>query len=153
VLDEDRGAWRALQPGTVLAGFQVEGLLARGATASVYRACQHSLQRSVALKVLAPQLAADPEFVARFRREGVQLARLQHEAIVAVFEAGSVAGQLFLAMQLIEGGNLKDRLAQARVLDVPEVLAVLERVGAGLDHAHRWARPCTWLPSRAPGGS
>jgi serine/threonine protein kinase len=87
VLDADRGAWRALQPGTVLAGFRVEALLGRGATASVYRAFQQSLQRSVALKVLAPQLASEPGFVSRFRREGVQLARLQHEAALAAASA------------------------------------------------------------------
>jgi predicted ATPase/serine/threonine protein kinase len=137
VLDADRGAWRALQPGTVLAGFRVEALLGRGATASVYRAFQQSLQRSVALKVLAPQLASEPGFVSRFRREGVQLARLQHEAIVTVYDAGADAGHLFLAMQLIDGTSLKERLADARVLAAAEALAILERVGAGLDFAHR----------------
>ncbi|HEY0497812.1 MAG TPA: protein kinase, partial [Kutzneria sp.] len=137
LLDGDRGAWRVLQPGTVLAGFRVDALLGRGATASVYRAYQHSLQRHVALKVLAPQRASEPGFVARFRREGIQLARLQHEAIVTVYDAGADAGQLFLAMQLIDGANLKERLAEARVLAAAEVLAILERVGAGLDYAHR----------------
>ncbi|MCU1605286.1 MAG: putative serine/threonine-protein kinase pknL [Modestobacter sp.] len=133
----ERGPGTALKPGTTLAGFRIEALIGRGATASVYRAYQFSLQRDVALKVLAPQLTTDPGFVARFRREGVHLARLQHEAIVTVYEAGSDRSYLFLAMQLIEGRSLKERLADAGALEAPEVLAILDRVGAGLDFAHR----------------
>jgi serine/threonine protein kinase len=126
----------ALQRGTAVSGFQVEALLGQGATASVYRAYQNSLQRYVALKVLAPQLTTDQGLVGRFQREGVHLARLQHEAIVAIYEAGSDGSHLFLAMQLIEGTSLKDRLAEEPVLEVPETLRILERVGAALDYAH-----------------
>jgi serine/threonine-protein kinase len=127
----------AVAPGTRLGGFEIEALLGVGGMASVYRAYQASLDRRVALKVLAPELAANEDFVRRFQREGVHLARLEHEAIVTVYEAGREAGQVFLAMQLIEGTTLKTLLAGRGPLSAEEVLRLLSRVADALEYAHR----------------
>lgn len=124
-------------PGLEIGGFEIESLIGRGGMSNVYRARQTRLQRSVALKVLLPVLAADEEFVQRFRREGVSSARLEHAHIVPVYEAGDDKGHMFIAMRLVEGVTLRDRLGDAgSALDVQESLAILTAVGEALDYAH-----------------
>ena len=78
----------AIEAGTIVGGFRVEQIIGKGGMASVYRAIQLRLQRAVALKILAPMLAANEEFVQRFQLEGVNAASLEHPNIVPVYEAG-----------------------------------------------------------------
>ena len=87
-----------LRPGETIAGYRVEDVLGGGGMGIVYRATQLSLGRTVALKVLAPHLSADPGFRARFRREAALQARLEHPHIVTVYEAGESDEGLFLAL-------------------------------------------------------
>ena len=77
-----------LQKGTTLAGYRIDGVLGEGGMGTVYEATQLSLDRPVALKLLAAHLSDDIEFRERFRREGQIQARLEHPHVVTVYEAG-----------------------------------------------------------------
>jgi Protein kinase domain len=124
-----------LQPGTIVAGYRIDGLLGEGGMAVVYRATQLSLERVVALKLLAAELSDDPSFRARFKREGQLQAGLDHQHIVAVYEAGESEHGLFLAMRLIPGATLK-QLILGRELDPRRTLRLLTQVAQALDAAH-----------------
>ena len=103
--------------------------------AAVYQATQLSLNRVVALKLLAPNLSDDPGFRARFEREGQVQAALDHEHIVTVYEAGRSEYGLFLAMRLIAGPTLK-RLILDGDLDPRRSVRLLAQVAYALDTAH-----------------
>ena len=105
-----------LRPGETIAGYRVEDVLGGGGMGIVYRATQLSLGRTVALKVLAPHLSADPGFRARFRREAALQARLEHPHIVTVYEAGESDEGLFLALRLVHR-HLAFLLDAANLLD------------------------------------
>src|SRR4051794_20398757 len=101
----------------------------------VYEATQLSLNRTVALKLLAGQLGDDPAFRERFRREGLLQAQIDHPNIVTVYEAGDTDEGLFLAMRLVRGPNLKDMIV-SRELDAGRTLRILSPVADALDAAH-----------------
>jgi Protein kinase domain len=121
--------------GTTLAGYRVDGVLGQGGMGTVYEATQLSLDRVVALKLLAAHLSNDMAFRARFRREGQVQARLEHPHVVTVYEAGETEQGLFIAMRLVRGRTLKD-LINDRELDVPRTLKILAPVAEALDEAH-----------------
>ena len=120
---------------TILAGYRVDGVLGTGGMGTVYRATQLSLNRVVALKVLAQELSDDVGFRARFEREGQLQAGLDHEHIVTVYEAGQTEHGLFLAMRLIDGPTLK-ALINSRQLDARRALRIIAQVANALDEAH-----------------
>jgi Protein kinase domain len=124
-----------LATGTTIAGYRIDSVLGTGGMAVVYEATQLSLDRVVALKVLAPNLSGDPTFVERFRREAMLQAALEHPNIVTVYEAGDTDEGLFLAMKLIRGTNLKQLVLDAR-LDTERTLRILGQIAAALDVAH-----------------
>ena len=124
-----------LETGTILAGYRIDALLGKGGMGAVYVATQLSLNRTVALKVLAPHLSEDETFRERFRREGLVQAALDHPHIVAIHEAGETEQGVFLAMRLIRGRNLKERIL-AGELDAERTLAILGPVASALDAAH-----------------
>src|SRR5467141_4787407 len=113
--------------GTELAGYRIEALLGRCGMGVVYRAHDLALDRNVALKLLAPDLAEDVRFRERFLRESRLAASLDHPAIVPIYDAGEVAGQLYIAMRLVGGTDLKRLLAEERVLEQARALALLEQ--------------------------
>jgi serine/threonine protein kinase len=121
--------------GRTLGGYRVDGLLGRGAFGWVYSACQLGLERTVALKVLDPVVARDPDAARRFQREGRSAASLDHPAIVDVYDADSAGGLHYLAMRLIDGISL-DELLRRRRPRPAELGAVLARIAPALDHAH-----------------
>jgi Protein kinase domain len=118
-----------------VAGYRIDGVLGRGGMGVVYRATQLSLNREVALKLLAPELGEDPGFRARFQREAKLQAALEHEHIVPVYEAGQAEDGLFMAMRLIDGPTLKDLILERR-LDARRSLRILAQVAQALDSAH-----------------
>jgi ABC-type transport system substrate-binding protein len=126
------GGWS----GSELAGYRIESLLGRGGMGVVYRAHDLALDRNVALKLLAPELAEDGRFRERFLRESRLAASLDHPAIVPIYDAGEVAGQLYIAMRLVEGTDLKRLLAEEGVLEPERALGLLEQVADALDAAH-----------------
>src|SRR6476659_5628680 len=96
-----------LQPGAVFAGHRIEGLAGRGGMGVVYRATDLALDRPVALKLLASELARDPVFRARFERECRLTAAVDHPRVVQVFHAGEEDGMLYVSMRFVEGTDLR----------------------------------------------
>lgn len=115
-------------------GYRVVRPLGVGGMASVYLAVQESLDREVALKVMAPALAANREFTERFLKEGRITARLSHPNLVTVFDIGQHGTAYYLAAEFIPGGTLRDKLNQG--LSVAEALDVVRDVAHGLHYAH-----------------
>ena len=119
-----------------LGRYYIKELLGRGGMAAVYRAADTVLQRDVALKILYPHYSDDPAVVERFKREAVTAASLAHPHIVAVYDVGEQEGMAFIAMQLLTGRTLQDRLQESGTLRLDEVLDVLAPVAEALDYAH-----------------
>ena len=124
--------------GTVLEGrYRVDGLLARGGMSLVYRGSDLRLDRPVAIKVLDTTLARDPAFVRRFEREARAAARLAHPGVVAVHDQGrDPDGTVFLVLELVEGGTLRDVLRDEGRLHPATALTVAEQVVTALQVAH-----------------
>src|SRR5689334_9272677 len=95
-----------LVPGASLAGYRLETRVGAGGTAVVFRARDEQLDRTVALKVLTPELGADTEFRERFIRESRAAAAVDHPHIIPVYAAGEAAGRLYIAMRFVAGGDL-----------------------------------------------
>jgi ABC-type branched-subunit amino acid transport system substrate-binding protein/DNA-binding beta-propeller fold protein YncE len=127
----------ALGPGSTFAGYRVESLLGRGGMGVLYRATDLSLDRPVALKLIAPEVAEDERFRSRFLKEPRLAAALDHPHVVPIYEAGEYEGQLFLAMRYVEGSDLKSVLEHEGKLAPEKALAVLAQVADALDAAHR----------------
>jgi DNA-binding beta-propeller fold protein YncE len=122
--------------GSILAGYRLDALIARGGMGVVYRATHLALDRPVALKVIARQFADDAGFRDRFLRESRLAARLDHPAVVPVYDAREEDGELIVAMRLIGGGDLKKRIASGGPLHPAEAVALLDQIAAALDAAH-----------------
>lgn len=124
-----------LNSGAIFGRYEIVRVLGRGGMGVVYLARQTGLDRLVALKVLSPRLAADQEFVNRFSHEAKALARLSHPNIVAVHDSGVEAGIPFLAMEYVEGENLR-ALLQKRRLEPEKALAIVPQLCNALEYAH-----------------
>jgi DNA-binding beta-propeller fold protein YncE/predicted Ser/Thr protein kinase len=122
--------------GSTLAGYRLDALIARGGMGVVYRATHLALDRPVALKVIAPRFAGDEAFRDRFLRESRLAARLDHPGVVPVFDAREEDGELIVAMRLVEGDDLKQRIESAGPLPPAEAIDLLGQVAAALDAAH-----------------
>jgi ABC-type branched-subunit amino acid transport system substrate-binding protein len=129
----------AFAPGTTFAGYRVDALVGRGGMGVVYRATDLSLERPVALKLIAPELAEDQGFRARFLREPRLAASLDHPNVIPIYEAGEYDGQLYLAMRYVEGTDLKSLLEREGKLPPERALGILGQVAGALDAAHRRA--------------
>jgi serine/threonine protein kinase/DNA-binding SARP family transcriptional activator len=125
-----------LQPGTEVAGYRIVSTLGRGGMSVVYLAEHDWLQRKVALKVLAPQLAEDERFRERFVRESRLAASLDHPNVIPIYEAGASGGDLFIAMRYVEGTDLRSLLHEGGALEPGRVVAIVRQVAAALDAAH-----------------
>jgi beta-lactam-binding protein with PASTA domain/tRNA A-37 threonylcarbamoyl transferase component Bud32 len=121
--------------------YRVDALLARGGMSSVYRGLDTRLDRRVAIKVMDERFADDRAFVDRFEREARSAAKIHHPNVVAVHDQGvdrSPNGDLvYLVMELVDGGTLRDLINERGALTVPLTLAIMEQVLAALAAAHR----------------
>ena len=117
--------------------YRVGALVARGGMSTVYRGVDTRLERTVAIKVMDPRFSADPQFVARFEREARAAAKLHHPGVVQVHDQGVDEDRVYLVMELVEGGTLRDLLNARGTLDVPLALTVIEKVLSPLAAAHR----------------
>ncbi|MFL5798769.1 MAG: protein kinase domain-containing protein [Actinomycetota bacterium] len=127
---------RDLLIGTELAGHRIESLIGRGGMGSVYLAEQIGLGRKVALKVLAPELAASENFRLRFERESRLAASLDHPHVIPIFQSGEADGLLFIAMRYVDGTDLATLLATEGALPLGEAAVLVSQVASALDAAH-----------------
>lgn len=145
----------------LVTGYRIEGELGRGGMGVVYLARQIHLDRRVALKVLSPKLGADEKFRERFVRESHLAASLTHPNIVTIHDAGERDNHLFIAMQYIEGHDLRSRIKAEGPLDPALALQIIRQTAAALDFAHhaglvhRDVKPANIMLSNreAPGGN
>lgn len=114
---------------------EILSFIGRGGMGAVYKARQKSLNRLVALKLLAPERADDPQFAARFEREAQALAALNHPHIVGVYDFGQAGGYFYLLMEYVDGVNLR-QLLQTRRLAPREALSIVPPVCEALQCAH-----------------
>ena len=124
------------QIGSTLAGYRIDSLLARGGMGVVYKATQVALERPVALKVVARELAGQAGFRERFLRESRLAASLEHPSVVPVYDAREEDGELIVAMRLIEGGDLRRTIDREGPLEPGRAIALLGQVADALDAAH-----------------
>jgi hypothetical protein len=144
-------------PGSRVAGYRLEEQIGRGGMAVVFRAHDERLNRPVALKILAPLLAADVAFRQRFIAESQAAAAVDDPNIIPIYEAGEADGVLFIAMRLVRGGDLKTMVAQHGPLSPGRAEWILSAVASALDAAHaaglihRDVKPANMLLETRPG--
>ncbi|MEN9934445.1 MAG: hypothetical protein RLZZ387_1024 [Chloroflexota bacterium] len=122
--------------GQQLGRYQIQEEIGRGGMARVYRARDLMLQRQVALKVLAPQLALDQEFLRRFEREAITAANLRHPNIVTVYDVGEANGLRYIAMEYVRGRTLHAIIKERGALGLALTVGIVAPVAAALDYAH-----------------
>lgn len=129
--------WDAARPvEAVVPGYEILGEISRGGMGVVYHARQLRPEREVALKVLLPQFAEEPEMLARFQIEARAMAALDHAGILPVYEVGEAEGAPFFSMKLAAGGSLSDRLLRGP-LPPKEAAALMGELCRALHHAHQ----------------
>ena len=124
-------------PGDVFVDYRIEGLAGRGGMGVVYRATQISLERTVALKVIAPALADDDDFRRRFVAESKAAASVEHPNVIPVYYAGEREGVLFIVMRYVDGPDLRALVRVQDRLDVEHAAHIVSEVAGALDAAHR----------------
>jgi serine/threonine protein kinase len=127
----------SLVPGSTFAGCRLENVAGRGGMGVVFRATQLALQRPVALKAIAPELAADEDYRERFQRESHLAASLDHPNVIPVYEAGELDGTLYLMMRWVEGTDLRTLLTTSGRVSPGRAIKLLRPVASALAAAHR----------------
>jgi serine/threonine protein kinase len=136
VTDDFRSASGQFAAGTQVAGYLIGEQIGRGGMAVVYRAHDVRLDRWVALKILAPEIASDESFRQRFISESRAAAAVDHPHVIPVFEAGEADGVLFIAMRYVGGGDLRTLLGQTGPMDAMRACTIIGQIASALDAAH-----------------
>ena len=125
--------------GTVIAGkYRLDGVIGRGGMGAVYRATHVMLNKTVAVKTIKPDLIESAEMVQRFQREARAATGLEHPNIVAVYDLGQAEdGALYIAMEFVNGVNLKDAIRSAGPMPAARIARLLTQVASALARAHR----------------
>jgi Protein kinase domain len=127
----------SLGPGSTFAGCRLEAVAGRGGMGVVFRATQLALQRPVALKAIAPELAADKDYRERFQRESHLAASIDHPNVIPVYEAGELDGTLYLMMRWVDGTDLRTLLTTSGSVSPGRAISLLRPVASALAAAHR----------------
>jgi tetratricopeptide (TPR) repeat protein/predicted Ser/Thr protein kinase len=128
----------ALGLGVVFANrYEIIKTLGEGGMGAVYKAHDRELERDVALKVIKPELANNPQILQRFKQELILARQVTDRNIIRIFDLGEASGIKYITMEYIEGQNLHQLLKQQGKLDIAEAVGIMEQVAAGLAAAHR----------------
>jgi tRNA A-37 threonylcarbamoyl transferase component Bud32 len=122
--------------GQTIGPYKITAKIGEGGMAVVYKGYQQSLNRYVAIKVLRSELAQDEQFVTRFRREALAVAELSHPNILHVYDAGVAHGMYYIVMAYVDGGSLRDLIAQGP-MEMDYAVSMAAQLADALDHAHR----------------
>ncbi len=140
LLDSERAVYTAtmgdMSAGTVFAGHRIEAVAGRGGMGVVYRARQLSLDRTVALKVIAPALTQDGAIRRRFLRESRAAASIDHPNVIPIYYTGEEGEVAFIAMRYVSGDDLRTLVRRERRLEPARAAGIVAQVGAALDAAH-----------------
>jgi hypothetical protein len=128
--------WVDLSAGDEFAGYRIERSLGRGGMGVLYLAIEPGLERRVALKLIAPEAAADEVFARRFAEESRIAASIEHPNVVPIYAAGEEDGIPFIAMRYVSGSDLGRRLSREGRLEPAVAAALIAQVGNGLDAIH-----------------
>jgi serine/threonine-protein kinase len=116
--------------------YDVERLLGQGGMGAVYLARDRTLDRLVAIKVVAAEVASSPVLRERFLQEARVVARLRHPGIVTVYSAGDASGQLYFAMEFVQGVSLRELIQRDGKLSPARATEILRDMALALDYAH-----------------
>lgn len=143
-----------LEPGSRVGPYEIVSMLGQGGMATVYKAYQASLDRQVAIKVMADRYASNPAFVERFRREARSIARLRHPNILTVHDAGEDNGLLYMVMEYVDGPTLREEMA-GKPLPPERCASIINQMSGALNYAnlqgivHRDVKPSNVLIDKA----
>ncbi|MBN1612725.1 MAG: serine/threonine protein kinase, partial [Polyangiaceae bacterium] len=131
------GSEQPLEAGEVVDRYRIEQVIASGGTACVYRAVHQFTGHTVALKVMRTRYSDRPDLIERFQKEAMALSQVRHSNVVAMENGGvSEQGEVFIAMELLEGRTLRELLEERGRLPVREALSILSQVAHGVSAAH-----------------
>ena len=125
-----------MRSGQQIPGYRIEARLGAGAMATVFKARQLSLDRTVAIKVLPKRFSENPEYVERFYKEGKAAAKLNHPNIVQAIDVGEAGGYHYFVMEYVEGHTLHDELAAGKIFSEQEAVGIILQIARALAHAH-----------------
>jgi len=126
----------SFEHGSIFAGHRIEGLIGEGGMGRVYEATELDSGRTVAMKVLIPEISRDERQRSRFKREARVAAALDHPHVVPIHRAEEFDGRLFITMHLIEGGDVRDAVRGRGPLEPRYAITILRQVCSALDAAH-----------------
>ncbi len=127
----------ALQPGDVLGGrYEILQLLGEGGMGAVYKAMDRELNRPVALKLIRPQLAANPSILARFKQELLLAHQVTHRNVVRIYDLGDADGVKFISMEFVEGEDLRALIQQRKKFPPEEAVQITEQICRALEATH-----------------
>src|SRR5262245_14129383 len=129
-MTEEQG-WVELSEGEDFAGYRIERRLGRGGMGVLYLAVEPGLERRVALKLIAPEAAADEVFARRFAEESKIAASIEHPNVVPIYAAGAERGVPFIAMRYVSGSDLGRRLAREGRLPLADAVSLIAQIGNG----------------------
>ena len=116
--------------------YKIVGKIGQGAMGEVYRAQDSVLNREVAIKIISSELGADDALRKRFQREAQSAARLNHPNIITVYDYGEEQGKIYMAMELLDGADLKQAIARRAPLSLDDKLSIVDQIAEGLAFAH-----------------
>ncbi len=129
--------YRTLQPGSILAGrYEIIQMLGKGGMGAVFKARDLELDRLVALKVIRPELAEDPEVLMRFKQELILARKITHKNVIRIFDLGQAEGIKFITMEYVEGQDLRQILTARGKLAPGEAIPIIQQICQALDAAH-----------------
>ena len=127
-----------LAVGTILGGrYELLQLLGQGGMGAVYKASDREVGRLVALKVIRPEMASDPEVLGRFKQELLLSSKVTHRNVIRIYDLGEAQGIRFITMEFLEGETLSQLLKKRPKLEVAEAVDIIEQVASGLAAAHQ----------------
>jgi tetratricopeptide (TPR) repeat protein/predicted Ser/Thr protein kinase len=136
-LGEARASVASLKPGTLLGNrYEIIGILGQGGMGAVYKARDRELDRTVAIKVIRPEFAGDPDILQRFKQELILARKVTHRNVIRIFDLGEAAGIKFITMEFIEGRDLKTVLAREGKLPPEQAVDIMHQVCLALEAAH-----------------